>query len=547
MPIKRMIDSHGGYRELQARQTVVGKIRAGIFNPEGRGRPEKLGTFRLTARDEAVIRTIAEMYGGDVEQWRPQGSTGKSDPQWQVITDTNALPVLVPTQPLDPNYEAWGAGRTCIRRCDGEWNSAGEGGPCVCNGPEDTRPRQRDLCKITIRAFLSLSEIPGFGVWMYESHGENTVAELMNPLLLSAVRNPEVGPVPAIMRLRPETRRTWSLENHKFETRNFYVTWFDVSAVSAAQVLAGGAVLGEAIDRALGTVPGAREVEAPVTRPAIEAAGTPELATEGRPAIEQSPPPAELPSVTLDAQAVAEQEQRVRTILAAIEQKSTVAEMDELKAKLQARGVKDERVRQAWRSRYDAIVERDRIEAQAARTAESRAMGQRHVEESLNIMRDQERMKRHHDKSWLDPEAKREAVLDGRDEYRIGDEVTVGGMTFTKIADPDTDPFGPGGGAPEEPPADWPPVLDAEEVPGDRGGTDDVAGPDGQTRIAGYDLEFELNRVWLEGGKRGQTTTQTYRLITEACGVAKVPDLGPQHATALHTLADGLADGSVLV
>lgn len=411
MPIRQMINTRnpGELREFQQRLTVVGKIRLGVYN----GRyPEKIDTFRFTSEDEDKIRAIAAKFGGTPEAWTPQGSRSK---QWEVISTAKALPVyLVHGQDLDPNYEAWGSGRTCLRRCDGVWNRITQES-CVCNGP--TPPAARDMCKITIRALLMLKALPGLGSWMLETHGENAVQEMSS--LTGLVRHAPM-PVPAILRLRAEMRREWNEEKGAFDTKTFYVPWFDISALTFEQVGAGGDAVSQALQAA-----GAPALDATPAAPALPAAPQPsalaQLAAPEIAAIDEANPVRQLAEEGVDggliAIAVAKgctvAEAR-STILRDIERRTTTAELDQVKAKLKERGVKDEQVKGAWRSKYNAIVAAAQIGGNAGTSAPA------------------------------------------QQEYQVGDTVTVGGTEFTKIAE-DRDAFGPGV-------LDDVPTVDAEVV-----------------------------------------------------------------------------------
>lgn len=365
LAIVRMISRDiAEFREFQARLTTVGKIRLGVYaTPEGkRGRPEKIDTFRFTADNEALIRAVAEQYGGEVGQWTPQGS---SKAQWQVITDANAVEVYVVNgQRIDPVYEAWAGGRTCVRRCDGVLEQI-KSEPCLCNGPD--RPQNpRDLCKPTVRVQVMLQRIQGLGSWLLESHGENACMELamFGPFVASAPM-----PVPALLRLRRETRRQWNAEKDKFDTLEFYVPWFDISVVSARQVAIGGDALTQALAAA----------GAPA---AIGGSPQHALAAVAEPSAE---PPVEQPPLAPD-QGISD-ELRAK-ILRDIEAQDSPGALLGIQAKLKGRGITDQAVKDAWRSKFNALE----AHAQAGQAP-------------------------------------------SEPEYAVGDTVVVGGIEFTKISD----------------------------------------------------------------------------------------------------------------
>jgi hypothetical protein len=375
LAIARMISRDiAEFRAFQTRNTEVGRVRIGQFTtPEGkRGRPVKLDRFRLTSPTEDHIRVAAAEYGGEPRLYQPQGGGAQ---QWEVITETNALDVwIVNRQNIDPVYEMWGAGRTCTRRCDGEWNTVLQE-PCLCNDPERRPADPRQLCKITTRVNVMLPKVAGLHAWRFETHSENAAVEMAAPAVAGVVRIAPV-PVPSTLRLRREQRRERNHEKGTFETKDFYVPWFDLSRIGA-QALAGG-------EEAL--------------RVALTGAGAPELLADQRQAIGAAPvsavpasaPPAE-PELEPEPEGISD---GLRAkILADIEAQTTAGALLGIKAKLQARGIDDKDVKDAWRSKLNAI------------------------------------------------EAAAKAVPDGEEpsteepEYAVGDTVTVGGVEFTKISD----------------------------------------------------------------------------------------------------------------
>ena len=158
--------------ELQRRIAEAGRIRIGQQVPTsgGRTRPEKLTTFRMTSADRTKIDALAEMYGGKVAPWKaPAGE------QWEVITETAALDVIVPPGDLafSQFFELWSAGG-CKRRCDGVNESLSDG-PCLCN------PEQRE-CEIHTRLSLLLRDLPGLGVWRLDTQGYYAAVELQGAI-----------------------------------------------------------------------------------------------------------------------------------------------------------------------------------------------------------------------------------------------------------------------------------------------------------------------------------------------------------------------------
>lgn len=159
---------------IQRRARELGRIRIGQQVPTGRTnakgeptfRPEKLDRFRITSASLPLMQRVAELYGGEVQEWLNNGAK-----QYEVITTSTRLPILVPPQPVSQYFELWSGGG-CKRRCDGETELLKDK-PCVCS-PD---PAERE-CKPTTRLNVILSEVEGIGVFRLESHGYYSATEL---------------------------------------------------------------------------------------------------------------------------------------------------------------------------------------------------------------------------------------------------------------------------------------------------------------------------------------------------------------------------------
>jgi len=159
--------------DLQRRLREAGRIRLGekVKTSNGKMAPSKLSEFRFTSSDEKAIRSIAEIYGGVVQQWAgaPVGE------QWEVMTDSRALDVIVP--PVDLAFSQWmetWSGGGCVRRCDGQTNVIDDS-PCACD-PD------APLCKPTTRLGVILTALEGIGIWRVEIHGWNGAQELLGSI-----------------------------------------------------------------------------------------------------------------------------------------------------------------------------------------------------------------------------------------------------------------------------------------------------------------------------------------------------------------------------
>ncbi|MFD0659711.1 recombination directionality factor [Thermocatellispora tengchongensis] len=158
---------------LQRRHWQDGRIRLGVkkISKNGKEYPSKIDTFRFTSPSKEMIEGVAELYGGQVQSWEsPQG------PQFEVVTDAQRIPVIVPPNGLSQNMELWD-GKLCVRRCTGVAMQPPFVGPCLCGADRDIKHR---LCKPHTRLGVFLKEVRSLGLWRLDSKGGNAAAELPN-------------------------------------------------------------------------------------------------------------------------------------------------------------------------------------------------------------------------------------------------------------------------------------------------------------------------------------------------------------------------------
>lgn len=211
--------------DLQQRIMEVGRIRIGrqVESKNGKKRPDKLDTIRLTSRDKRRIEQAAGLYGGVAEPWESPSGT-----QWEVVTESDTLDVIVPPAAMawSQFYERWGSGG-CLRRCDGV-NEAISEGPCVCD------PDERE-CEIHSRLSVMISDLPGLGVWRLDTQGYYAAVELGAAVQILQAAAGRGQMLPA--RLRLEQR---SVKRQGQPTHEFAVPVLDLD-VSPAQLLAASA------------------------------------------------------------------------------------------------------------------------------------------------------------------------------------------------------------------------------------------------------------------------------------------------------------------
>lgn len=190
--------------DRQRQGVRLGTIRLGVrvVGSDGKARPKKLTTFRLTSPSRDKIEAAAALYGGTCETWQPERGAA----QWQVVTERDVIPVRVPPgSPVEQNYELWAATRK--RLCDGVRERMRDQ-PCQC--PADLLQRKffaakGEACKPVTRLSLILADLPGLGIWSLSSTGDSAADELAATAELLIRMELQNVYLPAALRLEQRT------------------------------------------------------------------------------------------------------------------------------------------------------------------------------------------------------------------------------------------------------------------------------------------------------------------------------------------------------
>ena len=168
-----------------SRMVEAGRIRIGAkvankaANARSKDRPAALDKMRFTSIHRDLIEKLAEIYGGTPQAWNEP--TANPPNQWQVITTSDRVRVVVPPGSYTQDYEAWSEGG-CLRRCDGitcqmsvqtgdnQWELSDL--PCKC------AEQQVLLCKTKTRLTVMIPDIPFRGTWRLETSSEYAAREI---------------------------------------------------------------------------------------------------------------------------------------------------------------------------------------------------------------------------------------------------------------------------------------------------------------------------------------------------------------------------------
>lgn len=225
-------------RNIQARAAEHGRLRTGYTQGK---RPMRSATWVVTSHSEEHVRTAAELWGGEVEQWSPLNSTIT---QWRVITKASSIEALItPGDPLNQYNEMWSAGG-CQRRCDGETELLTRK-PCLCAarfGEDWHQQKKGTVCSTTSRLNVMLPDLSGMGMWRAETHSFYAAQEWggMVDMVLAGTRGD--GFVPVTLRIEPRQ------VVREGQTKKFPVVVVELRGVTPRQALAGPMNAATALD-----------------------------------------------------------------------------------------------------------------------------------------------------------------------------------------------------------------------------------------------------------------------------------------------------------
>src|SRR5688572_24225369 len=224
---------------LQRQARELGRLRTGYSvpnaDPAKRPRAVRSQTWIISSHAEHYVQAAAEVWGGQVEKWQPQGNGAA---QWRVMTEASSLDaILPPGDPLSQSYELWSAGGA-QRRCDGMTETLSDS-PCLCRAQwgenfHEVAPRDR-ACKMTTRLNVILPEMPDIGAWRVETHSYHAANEIAAAV---DVLNGSIGSealIPVRLRIEQRTRVAQG------KTKQFPVVAVELRGATAGQVLAGSA------------------------------------------------------------------------------------------------------------------------------------------------------------------------------------------------------------------------------------------------------------------------------------------------------------------
>ncbi|RLL70304.1 hypothetical protein D7M15_08895 [Streptomyces sp. Z26] len=254
---------------MKRQAAELGRLRTGYSvpnkDPKKRNRAVRSETFIFSSHSRDYVAAAAQLYGGQVEEWTPQGQKAT---QYRVITEARELRAVLPTgDPLSQSYEMW-TGGGCARRCDGQTEQLTRR-PCLCLAQYGEKWHERgpdEVCRPTTRINVMLPDLPDVGVWRLETHSYYA-ADVMAGVIDTVLQATDGKSfMPVRMWIEQRTRKAGGV------TKNFPVVMVVPSVPQLRQALSGP--ISTAV--ALGA--------APEDRPALEpgTGGQPDYLAEAR-------------------------------------------------------------------------------------------------------------------------------------------------------------------------------------------------------------------------------------------------------------------------
>ncbi|MEU1200147.1 hypothetical protein ABZ446_28530 [Streptomyces sp. NPDC005813] len=190
---------------------VVGRFRSGrLVKMGGKEVPESLNEWRVTTGDPSVAARIAELLGGEPEEWE----TDKED-NLQVLTNAKTVAIVIEPDGVDASFKQFMPGSGLIHHCDGfAFLSPDEEKGTKCGCPSLIAERKLKATQMrgpkpSTDVTFRLADAMDAGIFRFNS-GSWKLVEALAPLFraLDEAGNSTVDDVPG----RP-VRATLTIEN----------------------------------------------------------------------------------------------------------------------------------------------------------------------------------------------------------------------------------------------------------------------------------------------------------------------------------------------
>lgn len=142
--------------DKKASSDFVARFRSGMV---ANGRPVALQQFRVTTGDKDIANKIADLYGGEPQEWDT-----KTTEFFEVMTDVSEVEIILDSvDAISAKMTLWGRNAK-VRSCDGTVQD--DGSPCACPSSMADRQsagRQGTACNPDIFISFTLADAPDLG------------------------------------------------------------------------------------------------------------------------------------------------------------------------------------------------------------------------------------------------------------------------------------------------------------------------------------------------------------------------------------------------
>lgn len=157
----------------------VGRFRSGH---QLSGKPVSLQEWRITTDDSEVAQTVADLFGGEPQQWETKG-----DDDVEVFTEAAEVGIILdPERGVDAHFYIWPRGQKRIVNCDGDVVEVEGRKPIECtSGTFTTKAEYEEeehVCDPQVRVRFRLQDAPDLGTFEFQSGAWSLVTEV-GPLL----------------------------------------------------------------------------------------------------------------------------------------------------------------------------------------------------------------------------------------------------------------------------------------------------------------------------------------------------------------------------
>ncbi|WP_406161031.1 hypothetical protein [Streptomyces canus] len=162
---------------------IVGRFRSGRLVKVGnRDEPEALNEWRVTTGDPTVAAKVAELLGGEAEEWDPE----KED-RLQVLTDAKTVQIIIEPDGVDASFKQFIPGTGMVHHCDGfKFLSPDEDKGQACRCPSLIAERKLKATqgrgpKPSVDIEFRMADAPDLGKFRFNS-GSWKLVEALAPL-----------------------------------------------------------------------------------------------------------------------------------------------------------------------------------------------------------------------------------------------------------------------------------------------------------------------------------------------------------------------------